>query len=58
MSNASFIFGSVEEEAAMVPKSVVPVRADQPDDLLRISSALEMWSDCVEEGERAPTLEA
>ncbi len=42
----------------MVPKFVVPVRAFQPEDLLRIVSALEMCREEVEDGERAPTLEA
>lgn len=56
MSNASFILGS--EDEAMVPKSVVPVRARQPEFLLRISSAAEMCSELVEEGESFPTSEA
>ncbi len=37
MSNASVQFGSDEEE--ILPKSVVPVRAFQPDFLFKISSA-------------------
>ena len=41
--------------AAMVPKLVVPVRAFQPDSLLRISSAREMCSSLVEAGESLPT---
>lgn len=56
MSNANFISGASED--AMVPKFVVPVRAFQPEDLLRMVSALEMCREEVEEGERAPTLEA
>lgn len=34
----------------MVEKSVVPVRAFQPDCLLRISSAREMWRSLVDDG--------
>lgn len=56
MSKASFISG--EEDEAIMPKLVVPVRAFQPDNLLRIFSALEMCREDVLEGERAPTLEA
>lgn len=41
--------------AVMVPKLVVPVKAFQPDSLLRISSAREMWSSFVEAGESLPT---
>lgn len=41
--------------AVMVPKLVVPVRAFQPDCLLRISSAREMWRSFVEAGESLPT---
>lgn len=47
-----------EEEEVMVPKSVVPVRDFQPDSLLRISSAREMWREEVELGESLPTLVA
>ena len=43
------------EEEEMAEKSVVPVRARQPDCLLRISSALEMCSLEVEFGESLPT---
>jgi hypothetical protein len=46
------------EEEVMVPKLVVPVRDFQPDSLLRMVSALEMWREDVEDGERAPTFEA
>jgi hypothetical protein len=42
----------------MAPKFVVPVSAFHPEDLFRIVSALEMCSEEVLEGERAPTLEA
>jgi hypothetical protein len=56
MSKASFISG--EEDEAMMPKLVVPVRAFHPEDLLRIVSALEMCREEVLAGESAPTLEA
>jgi hypothetical protein len=56
MSKASFILGS--EDAAMVPKFVVPVMDFQPDSLLRISSAREMCREEVEDGESFPTLVA
>jgi hypothetical protein len=42
----------------MVPKFVVPVSAFHPLSLLRISSAREMWSDSVEEGDSFPTFVA
>jgi len=42
----------------MVPKSVVPVSAFQPLSLFRISSAREIWSESVEEGESFPTFDA
>jgi hypothetical protein len=42
----------------MAPKSVVPVSDFQPECLLRISSAREMCSEEVEDGESAPTSEA
>jgi hypothetical protein len=53
MSKASLCLGSSEE--AIAAKSVVPVRADQPDCLLRISSAFEMWRFAVDAGESLPT---
>jgi len=56
MSKASLCLGS--EEVVMVPKSVVPVSAFQPDSLLRISSALEMCRSDVDEGDSFPTFEA
>lgn len=48
------------EKAAdvMLPKSVVPVRDFQPEDLFRISSALVMCRSEVELGDRLPVLEA
>lgn len=39
----------------MTPKLVVPVRDFQPLSLLRISSAVEMWSFSVDAGESLPT---
>lgn len=52
-SKASLCRGSSED--AMVPKSVVPVRAFQPLSLFSISSAREMCSSFVDEGESFPT---
>lgn len=42
----------------MAPKFVVPVSDFQPDSLLRISSAREMWRSSVDAGESFPTFVA